>query len=146
PSVSINVKMNTAELQNPDLAVGTNELTRRIVKLQKELRQYPDDAERQFQLGRYLTEAERKDEATEPFAKAVQLLRPRAENRPRDGALQAQFARALSEAGDRKEAERVLLAGIAAVAEDGVCETGVDVDCDNMVQFPLYGEANQGRT
>ncbi len=143
PSVSINVKMNTAELQNPDLAVGTNELTRRIVKLQKELRQYPDDAERQFQLGRYLTEAERKDEATEPFAKAVQLLRPRAENRPRDGALQAQFARALSEAGDGNEAERVLRAGIAAIPEDWACWTGLGEVLDNRELIALYGGTNR---
>jgi hypothetical protein len=99
PSLKMSLEITTRELTHPEVRLGTSELARQIAALKKEPNQTPGDAERYLQIGRYQEAVGRHDEAEESFAKAVPLVRLRAEASVRDAAIQVQFAEALQGAG-----------------------------------------------
>ncbi len=125
PEITVSLGMGIGSFDGPYLYESPQEQAAKILTLQRELKENPKDGEGYFRLGRYLKEAKREKEADEAYAQAVRLLRPRAEARPQDSRLQAQFADALSEAGQGEEAERVLQAGVRIAPEGWPCWVGL---------------------
>ena len=135
PGVNANLQFTSTEAAQPELLLGSAELTRRISALQKSLRQRPEDAPGYFGLGTYLQAAGRRPEAEKAFAQSVKSFRARAKARPQDGTLQAQFAEALRVNGEEGEAERVLRATMLVTNDWRCCVELGDLLGSKALQF-----------
>ncbi|HTH48653.1 MAG TPA: tetratricopeptide repeat protein [Candidatus Limnocylindria bacterium] len=89
--------------------------------LQKALKTDPDNAQLHFQLGGTFSDLGDTNRALQEFKKTVEFMRPKAEASPDDGALQAAFAEALSQAERYDEAERVARAAVERLPKEWHC-------------------------
>ena len=136
PGATVTVALNTTQVQRPAAGLSKTELSRRISELQQELKKQPA-AEGFYQLGLFLPEGD--PEETNAFKRAVELFRPRAEARPKDGPLQAQYADALVANGKRDEAERVLRKALKSVPDDWHCWLSLGELLDSRPMAPVFG-------
>ena len=136
PGATVTVALSTTQVQRPAAGLSKTELSRRISELQQELKKEPT-AEGFYQLGLFLREGT--PEETNAFKRAAELFRPRAEARPKDGPLQAQYADALVANGKRDEAERVLRNALKSIPDDWHCWLGLGELLDSRAMAPLFG-------
>lgn len=140
PVVSMSLSIDLVEAFGVKLS--KSELEQQIALVRKALESSRTDAELYLQLGGYLEDAEKSDEARAAFEKAGELIRPRAEARPKDGLIQSQFAKALAGAGKDIEAEATIRRAIDKAPDDWRCWATLGRFLDGRSWNLLFGSTN----